>query len=113
MPYIHTKTNATISVEKEALLKKQFGNAISLIPGKSERWLMLNFTDSERIWFAGDDSPAAMLEVELFGGASDSAYDLLTDKLTQIVSDELGIDPTRIYIKYEEIEHWGWNSANF
>lgn len=113
MPYIHTKTNTKISIEKEIVLKTEFGKAISVIPGKSERWLMLNFTDSERIWFAGDDSPAAMLEVEIFGGATDSAYDSLTEKLTEIVSTELGIESSRIYVKYEEIEHWGWNSANF
>lgn len=113
MPYIHTKTNVSISVEKEVVLKTEFGKAISLIPGKSERWLMLNFTDSEHIWFAGDNSPAAMLEVEIFGKASDLAYDSLTQKLTEIISAELAISPSRVYVKYEEIEHWGWNSSNF
>lgn len=113
MPYIHTKTNIKITKEKEVSLKSAFGNAISLIPGKSERWLMLNFTDSERLWFAGESSPAAMLEVELFGRTTDAAYDSLTEKLTEIVSAELGIDPSRVYVKYEEIKHWGWNSANF
>lgn len=113
MPYIHTKTNVAISAEKEAVLKTEFGKAISLIPGKSEQWLMLDFTDNERIWFAGDNSPAAMLEVEVFGKASDSAYDLLTEKLTDIISAELGIESSRVYVKYDEIDHWGWNSANF
>lgn len=113
MPYIHTKTNTLISAEKEAVLKTEFGKAISLIPGKSEQWLMLDFTDNERIWLAGDNSPAAMLEVEVFGKASDSAYDLLTEKLTDIISAELGIESSRVYVKYDEIDHWGWNSANF
>lgn len=113
MPYIHTKTNTKISPEKEVALKTELGKAIALIPGKTERWLMLNFTDGERIWFAGDNSPAAMLEVELLGSASDSEYDLLTAKLTEIVSAQLEIDPSRVYIKYEELEHWGWNSTNF
>ena len=113
MPYIHTKTNVAVSAEKEFKLKAELGKAISIIPGKSERWLMLNFTENERMWFAGDDSPCAMLEVELFGGTSDSVYDSLTEKLTEIVSDELGISPSRVYVKYEEIDHWGWNSANF
>ncbi len=113
MPYIHTKTNVTISGENEIALKNEFGKAITLIPGKSERWLMLNFTDGERMWFAGDNSPAAMLEVELFGGADDAAYDSLTEKLTEIVSTQLNIESSRVYVKYEEIEHWGWNSGNF
>ena len=113
MPYIHTKTNTKISPEKEVVLKTELGKAIALIPGKTERWLMLNFTDNERMWFAGDDAPTDILEVELLGSASDSEYDLLTAKLTEIVSAELEIDPARVYIKYEELEHWGWNSTNF
>ena len=113
MPYIHTKTNIEITKDKELILKNEFGKAISLIPGKSERWLMLNFTDNERIWFAGEDTPTAMLEVEIFGGANESAYDALTARLTDIISAELNIAPSRVYVKYEEIEQWGWNSANF
>jgi len=113
MPYIHTKTNVDITMDKELTLKKEFGKAISLIPGKSERWLMLDFTDSERMWFSGENSPAAMLEVEIFGAVNESAYDALTARLTEIVSAELGISPARVYVKYEEIEHWGWNSSNF
>ncbi len=113
MPYISTKTNVTISKDKEIALKTAFGKAIEKIPGKTENWLMLDFYDSQRMWLAGDNTPTAMLEVELFGSASDSAYDALTAELTDIVSSELSIEPSRIYIKYEEIDHWGWNGNNF
>lgn len=113
MPFIQTKTNVSVSKEQETRLKTAFGKAIELIPGKSERWLMLGFSDNERMWFVGDDAPIAYLSVKLFGGASDSAYDALTAKLTEIVSVELGIQPSRIYVKYEEIDHWGWNGSNF
>ena len=113
MPYIRTKTNVSIDKAGEIALKSAFGQAIGLIPGKSERWLMLDFCDNEHMWFAGEDTPSAMLEVELFGSTSDSVYDLLTAKLTEIVSAQLGVDPSRVYVKYEEISHWGWNGSNF
>lgn len=113
MPYIATKTNIDISKEQEIALKSAFGKAIGKIPGKTENWLMLDFSDSQRMWLAGDNSPAAMLEVEIFGSASDSAYDALTSELTDIVREVLNIEPNRIYIKYEEIDHWGWNGNNF
>ena len=113
MPFISTKTNVSVSKEQELRLKTEFGKAIELIPGKSERWLMLSFSDSERMWFVGDDVPLAYLSVKLFGAASDSAYDALTAKLTEIVSQELDIPSSRIYVKYEEIDHWGWNGSNF
>lgn len=113
MPYISTKTNVTISKNQETALKTAFGKAIEKIPGKTENWLMLDFYDSQRMWLAGDDAPTAMLEVEIFGSAPDSAYDALTAELTAIVSTELFIEPSRIYIKYEEIGCWGWNGNNF
>lgn len=43
MPYIHTKVSNEISPEQEKSLKTQLGEAISLLPGKSEQWLMLDF----------------------------------------------------------------------
>lgn len=113
MPYIETKTNVTISNEQEIALKRAFGEAIGIIPGKSENWLMLAFSDSQRMWLAGDDAPVAMLEVEIFGSSTDAVYDKLTAELTEIVSEILSISSSRVYVKYEEISQWGWNGSNF
>jgi len=41
MPFISTKTNVNVSKEKEIELKEKLGQAISIIPGKSENWLMV------------------------------------------------------------------------
>ena len=114
MPFIDLKTTKKISDGKRESLIKDFGEKIALIPGKSERWLMVNL-DGERVMaFAGStDSDLAMLEVKLFGAASEAAYDSLTSALTDSVSDILGIEKDKIYIKYEEASHWGWNGSNF
>ena len=113
MPYIETRTNVTISKEQEIALKTAFGKAIGTIPGKTEEWLMLSFSDSQRMWFAGDDAPSVILEVELLGSTTDAVYDELSAELTSIVSEQLSVPPSRIYIKYEEIGQWGWNGKNF
>lgn len=113
MPFINTKTTAVISKEQETELKDKMGKAISLI-GKSESWLMLNFEDNCRLYFKGDNSKdIAIAEIALFGKASDSQYDALTEKLTEIISDTLKIEPSNIYIKYEEVDHWGYSGFNF
>lgn len=49
MPFIELKTSVSISKKKEAELKSAFGEAIAIIPGKSEQWLMLNFCDEQRM----------------------------------------------------------------
>lgn len=114
MPYIRTTVSKEITGEKRENLKKKLGNAIALIPGKSESWLMLAFEDKVNMYFKGDGSQDyAYVEVNIFGSASDAAYDRLTAAISEIINEELGIDRSNIYIKYEEAEHWGWNGSNF
>lgn len=114
MPFISTKTTVAIDPDKEASIKKKLGKAIEIIPGKSENWLMLSFEDNCSMYFKGSkDKPLAFLEVKLFGKASADAYNRLTMTLTDIISEELGIRPDSIYVKYEEVSHWGWNGSNF
>ncbi len=48
MPYISTKTNIELAKEKQDALAAEYGRIISLVPGKTERWLMLSFDDKSR-----------------------------------------------------------------
>lgn len=113
MPLITTATNAAITKEKEEVLKAKLGKAISAL-GKSEGWLMLEFRDNCRLWFKGkNDEKLAMVEISLFGSAGRSAYDKMTAEVTDIISQELGIAPSNVYVKYEEVDNWGWNGSNF
>ena len=41
MPFIGSKITVKISKEKEEIVKKRLGEAIKLIPGKSETFLMI------------------------------------------------------------------------
>lgn len=114
MPYINTVTSVRITPEQEKELTREFGKAIELISGKSEEWLMLDFRDESRMAFRGTASPdIAMLDVSVFGKAKDSEYDKLTEKLCETVNRVLGVPRNRIYVKYTEIEHWGYNGVNF
>ncbi len=114
MPYINTTVNTTVTKEAQTAIKTRLGKAISLIPGKTEEWLMLSFNENKDMYFRGsNEKPLAYVTVSLFGSASDSAYDALTAEITEIVGEELAIEPSCIYVKYEEINHWGWNGVNF
>lgn len=114
MPFINTKTNVSITSENEKNLKTKLGQAISIIRGKSESWLMLNFEDNSRLYFRGDgDTPCAFIEVKIYGSASSQEYNDLTDKITEIISSELDISPSQIYVKYEEVEYWGYSGHIF
>jgi len=114
MPFISTRTTVSIDSEKRESIKTKLGKAIELIPGKTENWLMLSFQDKLPMYFKGTNKePLAFVEVMLLGSASREAYDKLTNEITNIINEELGIKPSGIYIKYEECSHWGWNGSNF
>lgn len=114
MPFINAKVTVKMSEEKKEAVKKKLGEAISLIPGKSEHWLMVGFEDSYDLYFQGNkDAETAFIEVKIFGSASSAVYDKMTGVLCGIFEEELGIPAARIYVKYEEVSEWGWNGSNF
>ncbi len=114
MPFIETKTTVKITPEQENDLKNEFGKAIELIAGKSEQWLMLNFEPECRMAFKGTTSPdIAIIDVQLLGKAKDSEYDKLTEKICEIINRILSVPGNRIYVKYTEFEHWGYDGINF
>ena len=114
MPYIETKVSVAISKEKEQRMKERLGQAISLIPGKSEQLLMLRFEDNCRMYFGGtNDAPSAFVEVRILHDSTREAYESMTKAIMAILSEELAIDPARVYIKYSPGDDWGWNGGNF
>ncbi len=113
MPYIDTKLSVPLTKEKELTLKTALGKLIETFPGKTERWLMLNFSDNCHLYFDGTDTPCAYVTVALFGKGNDASYDKMTADVCELLAKETGIAPDRIYVKYEEVLHWGWNGSNF
>ncbi|MBQ8351814.1 MAG: hypothetical protein IJY20_07215 [Clostridia bacterium] len=114
MPYMHVRTNVKVNEEKRLSLKKAFGEAISLLPGKSESWLMVDIEDEACLFFAGEsDRPLAMVEAELLGKSTPAAYEKLTARVCEIMQQELAVSPDGVYVKYAEVDHWGYNGSNF
>lgn len=113
MPYINLKTNIKITDDREKILREELGQAITAIPGKTEAWLMLGFEDGMKMAFRGETDPLAMIEVDLYGKADPTYYDIFTRRVCDITSATLSIPGERIYVKYNEVEHWGYDGDNF
>lgn len=113
MPYIETKTNVKITDASADAIKTRLGKAIEKLPGKSEQWLMVSFAGEMSLYFQGSDAPCAISEVKIYGSAPADALEKMTGMICAILSEELGIPPERIYVKYELCSHWGWNGGNF
>lgn len=112
MPFINTTTNVEISKEKELALKARLGKAIELL-GKSEGWLMIGFNDKCSMYFKGESSPMAFVDIAVFGKSTDEQCDKMTVEVCKIFGDELSIPADKIYVKYSGTNQWGWNNMNF
>lgn len=114
MPFINSKISVPVSTEKKEILKTKLGEAISIIPGKSETWLMVGFEDNYDLYFQGNqNAPTAYVEVKVFGTMSDDTAKKMTKAICNLYQDELGVPADRTYVKYEEVSKWGWNGTNF
>lgn len=112
MPFIEVKTNRDIADSLEEI-KAELGRAITAIPGKSEAWLMVELKGNCAMYFKGSDEPCAMFDVSVFGSASAEDFEKLTGLLCGISEKYLGVPAGRTYVKYAEVENWGYNGFNF
>lgn len=111
MPYIRTSTNIKIDDNTLNNIKTKFGEAIKLL-GKSEDWLMLEFNDNMKMYFRGDNSKGIVfIDVKCLGNIINSNE--MTKTLTDIIHEELNIEPNQIYISYQGYSDWGYNGSNF
>ncbi len=108
MPLIDVRVSETLSRQKEESLKTQLGQAISLIHGKSEGSLMVQFSDNCRLWFGGSqEGPIVFVNVMLYGTASQEDYQAFSDRVIPLLEQELGAK--HVYLKFEEVPNWFWN----
>ena len=112
MPYIKTTSNTLIPQDTRELIRDDLGRIAEII-GKSESWLMVDFEDDRPLYFKGTEEPAAIVSVDLYGSAGAEAYGKFTAAVTKIMGDYLYVPADRVFVKYMEYDHWGWNGSNF
>ena len=113
MPFIDARFSTPVDGEKEVSIKKKLGEAITLI-GKSEAYLMVQIQSDCKLYFKGNnDEESAFFEVKLLGKSTKANYEKLTAALCEIASEELSIPTNRVYVKFEEVEYWGYDSFMF
>nr|MCR5405085.1 hypothetical protein [Butyrivibrio sp.] len=75
MPFINSKVSVETTPQQRQELKTRLGQAIALIPGKSESWLMVNLEDGRDMYFRGENiEPSAFISVNIYGSPDRDAY---------------------------------------
>ena len=95
-------------------LMADIDKAFSLIPGKSDKYLMCALEDNISMMFHRDsDINLAFVEVKLLGSSTKDAYTDLTAEICNILKDEADVDGSNCYVKFEEVKYWGMNGFMF
>ncbi len=113
MPFIDSKVTVALTEEKKEAVKARLGRAVSILH-KGEGYLMVGFQDNYALYFGGKKlEKGAYVEVSLFGAASSADYSRMTGEICRILSEELGIPGSAVYVTYHGLSDWGWNGTNF
>ncbi len=113
MPFIDSKIAGRVTEEKKEVVKQKLGQAVRLL-NKSEQYLMVGFEDEYDLFMGGRKlDKGAYVSVSLFGSASSSSYEKMTEAICGILSEELGIPGDSVYVTYHGVNDWGWNGSNF
>lgn len=114
MPFINVKLSEKVTESQFEIVKTELGEAISLLPGKSEGYLMVNIEDNCHLYFKGNqDAPTAMCEVSVFGSAPRSACESLTAEICRILENKLSVPQNRTYVKFSFTDTWGYDGYLF
>lgn len=113
MPFINVKTSAKLSEQTKLEIENRLTESITLLPGKTSNYFMCAVEDNISMMFHGDKHPTAFVEVKIFGKSTREAYTNLTAKICDILEDCAGVAPEFCYVKFEEVENWGFNKRMF
>lgn len=113
MPFIDSKVTVSVTAEEKEAIKARLGKAVSILH-KGETYLMVGIEENYDLWLGGKKlEKGAYVEVSLFGSAPSSDYEKMTGEICKILSEELGIPASCVYVTYHGLRDWGWNGSNF
>lgn len=113
MPFIDCKITKSLTEDQKERLKTKLGKSIALMH-KPESYLMVGIVDGYSLYFAGNKlENGAYVGVKVFGKASPSDCERMTESICAILKEELGIDGANVYVTYQGISDWGFNGVNF
>ena len=108
MPYLLLNTSKTLTVEQRETVKTELGKLITIIPTKSERNFMVDFSEGHPMYFHGLPADScAFIELRLLGKAPHKAKKQFVQQVFRMIDHVLGIKEDELFISILEFEDWG------
>ena len=114
MPFLTVRTNVEVDYERARRVKSGLGEAIALLPGKSEMSLLVEIRDRARLWLRGDANPAIVcLDAAVFGNEDHAGRRAFVAAATRLLCAELGAAPENVFVNFSDIPAWGVAGMTF
>lgn len=114
MPYLTLQTNQGIDANDMPAVLDAPSKGVAAALGKSENYVMIALDSAKPMFFAGNDAPAAYVELKSLGLPEDQTA-RFSEQLCSLVEAQIGVRRERIYIDFDApARHmWGWNGKTF
>ena len=114
MPLLKLETTVVLSEDKRQALLASLSKIVAETIGKPEQYVMVTASQAA-MQMSGSPGDAAFVDVRSLGGLTDDVNRKLSQKVSQLLHDSLGIPPNRIYLNFTDVQasHWGWNGSTF
>jgi phenylpyruvate tautomerase PptA (4-oxalocrotonate tautomerase family) len=114
MPLLKLETNAAVSGDKRQTLLAALSKTVAEVIGKPEQYVMVSIGEAALL-MSGNAGDAAWVDIRSIGGLNGEVNRRLTEQLSQLLKESLGISPNRVYVNFTEVEpgNWGWNGSTF
>ncbi len=108
MPFIQVNVTDKLTDAQKTAIKSGLGEKIAVIPGKSERALMIDISDGHTLYMAGEQREhAAYLDVKIYGTTEFENQKAFTEAAFAVMEEATGISPKGIYLTFSQFSNWG------
>lgn len=108
MPFISVNVAEKLLQEQKDAIKISLGKNISLLPGKTEKQLMVDVSDGHALYFGGRPlSKGAYVDVRTFGDSDFDSKRLFTQSIYELLRNICGIQKDELYVTFSAFAEWG------
>ena len=108
MPFISVSAAGKLTPEQKTELKKGLGECITLIPGKTEKALMVDLTDGHTLYMGGNElENGAFVEVRMYKDAEFTHKKAVTEAIFALLERVCGMTAKQVYITFDAYDEWG------
>ncbi len=108
MPYIRVSAAQKLTSEKQADLVKGLGEALSTIPGKDERGLIVDLEDGKTMFVGGmKQDNIVFADVRYYSNFEYHIKKRFTQAVLGVFAQVLGTKPEQAFLTITEYNSWG------